>query len=103
MYTAPMLANDFMTRAAELVSGDRAEVHGDKHQNFKTIAAYWTAYLANKNGQPLDAADVGYMMALLKIARSQGGKFNPDDAVDGIGYIACAGEIAAKLNQQTRR
>ena len=35
------------------------------------------------------------MMALLKIARTQSGAMNDDDAIDAIGYIACAGEIAS--------
>ncbi len=34
-------------------------------------------------------------MALLKIARTHTGKLNDDDPIDGIGYIACAGEIAS--------
>jgi hypothetical protein len=29
------------------------------------------------------------------IARTQSGAMNDDDAIDAIGYIACAGEIAA--------
>jgi hypothetical protein len=32
------------------------------------------------------------MMVLLKIARSQNGKENPDDMVDAIGYAALAAE-----------
>jgi hypothetical protein len=36
------------------------------------------------------------MMADLKKARTQGGLFNIDDFIDGVGYIACAGEIALK-------
>lgn len=82
-------------KAGELVGGDRAKTHGDKHKNFAVIASYWNAYIAAKGGAALDASDVGLMMALLKIARTQSGSFNEDDSIDAIGYIACAGEIAS--------
>ena len=81
-------------KAGELVGGDRAKTHGDKHRNFANIAALWNAYLAGNNDREISASDVGFMMALLKIARTQSGVFNEDDMVDAIGYIACAGEIA---------
>ena len=40
------------------------------------------------------------MMALLKIARIAGGRFKTDSYVDAIGYMACAGEIAGKENEE---
>lgn len=92
-----MNAVDLIGKASDLVGGDRATQHGDKHQNFANIAALWNAYLQPKQGAVIDAADVGYMMALLKIARTQSGAFNDDDAIDAIGYIACAGEIAQTI------
>jgi hypothetical protein len=93
-----MNAVDLIEKAGDLVGGDRAEQHGDKHTNFANIASLWNAYLKLKNGAQINATDVGYMMALLKIARAQSGALNNDDAIDAIGYIACAGEIA-----QTKR
>ncbi|MBR1122090.1 hypothetical protein JQ628_11240 [Bradyrhizobium lablabi] len=90
-----MQAVELIAKAQELVGGDRAKTHGDKHRNFANIALYWNAYIQTKGGKLLDASDVGHMMALLKIARTQSGEVNPDDAIDAIGYIACAGEIAA--------
>lgn len=90
-----MKATDILDKAGSLVGGDRAEQHGDKHRNFANIAALWNAYLQPKNGALIDARDVGYMMALLKIARTQSGAYNVDDDIDAVGYIACAGEIAA--------
>lgn len=90
-----MNAVDLINKAGELVGGDRATTHGNKHTNFENIARYWNAHIAAKNGAALTGEDVGYMMALMKIARTHSGTQNDDDAVDGIGYIACAGEIAA--------
>jgi hypothetical protein len=40
---------------------------------------------------------VANLMEGLKIARRYTGKFNADDYIDGCGYSACAGEIAARL------
>lgn len=90
-----MQAVELIAKAGELVGGDRAKTHGDKHRNFANIALHWNAYITTKNGAALNASDVGNMMALLKIARTQSGDINPDDSIDAIGYIACAGEIAA--------
>lgn len=84
------------SRAAELVGGDRDRQHGQKSDNFMRIATMWGAYLGIRRDRdaPLNAVDVGHMMSLLKTARTQSGAFNPDDYVDGVGYLACAGEIA---------
>lgn len=90
-----MNAVNLIEKAASLVGGDRANTHGDKHRNFANIAGLWNAYLQAKNGALIDASDVGHMMALMKIARTQSGAVNDDDAIDAIGYIACAGEIAS--------
>ena len=49
---------------------------------------------------PLDAHDVATLMEGMKIARRYTGVFNPDDYVDGAGYAACAGEIAAGMQKQ---
>lgn len=93
-----MKAEEIALKAAELVGGDRAASHGDKAKNFAAIARLWTAYMKSRRDPEtdLDAADIGHMMALLKIARTQSGEFNIDDSIDGAGYIACAGEIAAQ-------
>jgi len=91
-----MKAHEVAARAAELVGGDREQQHGSKSKNFGNIAALWNAYLSVRRQpeQPLDAVDIGHMMALMKIARTQSGGFNLDDYIDGAGYLACTGEVA---------
>lgn len=91
-----MKAADFATKAADLVGGDRERQHGAKRDNFERIADMWNAWMRVRKdwGDNLTAHDVGIMMALLKIARTQSGAMNMDDYVDCIGYMACAGEIA---------
>jgi hypothetical protein len=90
-----MKADEILSSAAMLVSGDRARQHGDKEQNFSHIAAYWNVFIAHKEGARLTAADVCKMMSLLKLARMESGEFNQDDAVDCCGYAGMAGELAS--------
>ena len=92
LHTASAIA----THAAKLVGGDRAKQHGDKMDTFENIARLWDGYLAIKFGPVarLSATDVGHLLVLLKLARTQNGELNLDDYVDMAGYAACAGEIA---------
>lgn len=84
-------AEQYCLAAADLVSGNRNDQHGDKHENHKNIARLWSAYLDFE----ISALQAAQMMALLKIARTKTGSYNEDDYIDQIGYAACAGEIAA--------
>ncbi len=94
--TKTMKAHEIAAKAAELVAGDRDRQHGQKKDNFDRIAKLWEAYLSIRRdwSKPLGPIDVGHMMVLMKIARTQSGAVNPDDYVDAAGYAACAGEIA---------
>ncbi len=85
-------ALSILQTAANLVSGNRHETHGDKHENHANIAALWSAYL----DAPISPKQAAIMLALLKIARTKLGRENPDDYVDLAGYAACAGEIALR-------
>ena len=95
-----MLAADALSRALNLVDGERARTHGDKYINHSKIAALWNAYLVNagklRDDAALDATDVALLMLLLKIARTQsGGAHNDDNFVDMAGYAGVAAETAA--------
>tara|TARA_B110000977_G_C10933471_1_gene438027 strand:- start:210 stop:428 length:219 start_codon:yes stop_codon:yes gene_type:complete len=61
--------------------------------NFSTIAAYWNIHLGS---DLVDAADVGLMMAMVKLTRAKSNKTHLDNFVDLAGYAACAGELAMK-------
>jgi len=93
-----MKAGCIASQAAELVSGDRERQHGSKRDNFERIAKLWNAYLQIRRdpGAPLDAVDVGHIMVLTKLARTQSGAVNIDDWTDLCGYAACSGEIASE-------
>lgn len=77
--------------AKEYVTNDRAATHGDARRNFGLIAAYWSAHL-NAN---VSASDVAVMMTLLKLARLKSNVGNLDNWIDGCGFLALGGEIAA--------
>ena len=69
---------------------NRPALHGSARDNFKKIAALWSAYLDTE----VTIQDVGFMMAMLKAARHKNGdKDNIDNFVDGANYIALAGEM----------
>ena len=91
-----------LDEAKKLVSKERENKHGDKVVNHENISRLWTGYLQNKTKLNIVILpeDVANLMALLKIARSQGGSFNLDDFVDACGYSAIAGEIISKRNDQ---
>lgn len=77
--------------AKEYVTKDRAATHGDAESNFNLIATYWGAHLDTE----VSASDVAVMMTMLKLARIKGNPANSDNWIDGCGYLACGGEIAA--------
>lgn len=94
-----MKAGEIAAKAADLVGGDRETTHGNKLQNHAKIAMVWNGIMhaaGKPPAYPLNAHDVANLMEGLKIARRYSGTFNPDDYVDGAGYAAVAGEIAAQ-------
>ena len=78
--------------ALKITTGDRQEQHGSPQETFDAIATLWSGY----TGKSLSAVDVCNMMVLLKVARTQHGKVNPDDFVDQCGYAALAGELSGE-------
>ena len=86
------IATDALKKAYELVGGDRANTHGDKLRNHENIARLQNAFRYNRPNPaaPLTASETALMMCLLKIARTQLGKHNPDDFIDLMGYGAVA-------------
>ena len=91
---------EILREAAEITEG-RSETHGAPEDSFTRIARYWTDYLVNE-GYDVDVAegDVADLLALFKLARSQGGDSNPDDNRDRVGYITFA--EAFKMEQDTQ-
>jgi hypothetical protein len=84
-----MKRSEILDTAKEYVCQDRETDYGSPEDSFQAIAQYWSHYL----GYSVTAHDVAIMMALLKIARIQTGRFKADSYIDAAGYLACAGEI----------
>lgn len=78
-----------LTRAAELVNGDRQANYGPPAVNFSRIARGWEVIL----GQPVTAEQVALCMAWLKIARLVNGP-HEDSYIDGAAYMALAAELS---------
>lgn len=95
---AKIESSEIIQTALDLVTGNRQQQNGDKQKNHQNIANMWTAYLTNEFGKEIfiRAYMVANMMVLLKVARTQAGKFNLDDHVDACGYAAIAGEIRSE-------
>ena len=99
---ATVKANEILQTTLDLVTGSRQDQNGDKRKNHQDIGNLWTSYLTNEFGKEIfiRADMVANMMVLLKVARTQAGKFNPDDHVDACGYAAIAGEIRSEDNNE---
>lgn len=87
---------DILNEALMIVTSDRQDAYGNLEDNFRIIAQLWMAYM----GLEFTAEDVAVLMALLKIARISTGKYKADNYIDLAGYAACAGEIAAKMEDK---
>ena len=94
------VAGDFLHAAHLLVTGERADQHGEKSQTHDQIASMWNAYLRTTSGT-IKGKDVACMMALLKIVRMGNGEYSDDDAIDACGYLAIAGELAKPVEEST--
>lgn len=91
---------DILHEAAEITEG-RSETHGEPEDSFTRIARYWNDYLLNKGitDPNITEGDVADLLALFKLARSQGGEPNPDDNRDRVGYISFAEAFKMKKSQ----
>ena len=90
-----MNKKEILMKAVDLVSNSRQESHGDTFKNHSQIAEFWNIYLDDKLKPmaSITADEAAMMMGLVKVSRSQAGKHNIDDYVDGAAYMAIAGEL----------
>lgn len=90
--------------ALNLVTGDRAEQHGDAYDQCDLAAQFWSTYLAGRGfidpRNALAPVDVSQMMLLLKVSRDVLGAFNCDTFVDQAGYSALSYAIKNRMNDE---
>ncbi len=60
-----IITKELLSKAIEIVGGDRQKEYGDKVDNHNNIAKLWSAYLDVK----IEAHDVSVMMILLKVQK----------------------------------
>jgi hypothetical protein len=97
-----MKASEMLSRASQLVSGDRAEVYGDCLEQYTKLADLWTQTLTLAGmapDVPLDAHVVSWMLADLKKVRAFGPVYHEDSYVDGSAYVGIAGEIKSRTTR----
>lgn len=98
------LRGRLLSEVSTIICKDRNNQHGEPEDTHASIARFWTAYLTNKLGFPveLSAADAAQMMVLFKIARFQANPKTRDTVLDEIGYAAIVAEIAVKEQQKCK-
>ena len=97
----PTTRAEILDAAKKIVTEDREKQYGKPEDNFAVIARFWEVYLSERcvdGGAEvtLNPDDVAMLMALMKVARIMTGTFKGDSYIDGIGYLACAAEIAGR-------
>lgn len=105
--TAQDVAGQFADVIKQTVSG-RGNIYGTPEENFGNIANFWQCYLIGKYGiEKIKAAgiqflpqDVGYMCALMKLARLIKTPMHPDTILDAAVYSLLGGGCAIDLDQK---
>lgn len=83
----------FCDTAKKLVGGDRRAIYGDAAEDFTRTGKMWAAILGLDEVTP---EQVALCMAALKMGRLCNTVNHLDSWVDGIGYLALGGNIAAR-------
>ena len=78
---------EVLSKASDLINGDREQEHGQPKHNFRRIAKMWSGYLE----KDITPSDVCVMMVLLKAARLRH-ILNDDSFIDMAGYAALGSE-----------
>lgn len=85
-----MNPKNFLDEAASLID-DRGADYGGIEQNFETIALLANTVL----NRDLSAYDVAMILHCVKLARLRTSPHKRDNYLDGVNYLAFAGEMAA--------
>jgi len=94
------LRGAILSKALEIINGERQDRYGSPEDSFGIIAEYWNTYLESMgigvDVFELSGSDIPIMMALFKIARMSGQKYTQDNFVDAAGYLGIADDMAAQ-------
>ena len=94
------LRGAILSKALEIINGERQDRYGSPEDSFGIIAEYWNTYLESMgigvDVFELSGSDIPIMMALFKIARMSGQKYTQDNFVDAVGYLGIDDDMAAQ-------
>ena len=90
---------EFINKASEIITGERAEQYGDATTSFQNIADFWSVYLSRimGSGVMITPRNVADMMILLKISRTVT-DFHEDSYIDIIGYAALVNVVVSHVD-----
>jgi len=96
-----MNREQILSKAENLINGQRAKDYGDAYQNHQRIAEGWNVIMrgALSNSGYLTPAHVALMMDWLKTCRLLSTLDHEDSWVDKAGYTALGAEFALKEKQ----
>jgi hypothetical protein len=87
-----MNRQEILKAAEDCICRDRNATHGAPENSFGAIARLWSARL----GIHITPAKAAILLSDLKTVRAWDNPDHDDNWVDGAGYMACGGELAAK-------
>ena len=89
--TPKNIRSQILSRASDIINGNREDTYGTPQQNFACVAQIWSAIL----GIEISPAQVCLCMVGVKMARAATGKIDHEDNwVDMSGFAACGGEVS---------
>lgn len=97
-----MSRGEVLDKAKEIICKDRNATHGEPEDSFAPIASFWSVYLNFKYGMPVQLTnlDVSMMMSLFKHGRQVLNPANPDNYLDGVGYMAIGGSMGMEIKPE---
>ena len=90
-----MNRQEILKAAEDCVCRDRQATHGAPENSFGKLAAVWSARL----GINITPAHAAILLSDLKTVRAWDNPGHADNWVDGAGYMACGGELAAAVKK----
>lgn len=92
-----------LEEAIKITSSDRNKQYGNPEDNFRNIAALWTAIHTARHGfipaAQFQPSDVALFCVCIKLARLSTNPGHRDSAVDIAGYAACLADIQETINK----
>lgn len=98
-HVTPLVHDEILDTAQNIINGDRRDDYGSARQSFETIAALWAPVL----GREVTAVEVSLCMVGLKVARALAGPEKRDSWIDMCGYAALGGELADEDHKNRAR